>query len=78
MQVLCEEKVEGLNTDFRAALLDGIQKAGAGGSSGRWIHSIVTRTHGVELTRLKSLIDDGGDIRASAMWWCVGSGSYVF
>jgi hypothetical protein len=56
-------RLDDLNVLSRAALVDALQKVGLRHRPRRqrWVVSVITHTHGADLTRLKSLLDDGGD-----------------
>ena len=56
-------RLDDLNVLSRAALVDALQKVGLRHRPcrQRWVVSVITHTAGADLTRLKSLLDDGGD-----------------
>ena len=70
MDILCDSKLHRLSVQFRAAILDGLQKAGHRPGVSRWVRQVLLGTRGHALTSLKCLVDDGGDIRT---WCCVGA-----
>ena len=56
-------RLDDLNVLSRAALVDALQKVGLRHRPRRqrWVVSVIKHTKGADLTRLKSLLDDGGD-----------------
>jgi len=56
-------RLDDLNVLSRAALVDALQKVGLRHRPRRqrWVVAVIKHTRGADLTRLKSLLDDGGD-----------------